>query len=165
MPRVSVRRLQAFNLYILLDGWLFAAGSVRDALLQLVNVTFQCGFFVDDTRIPQKVAAALGVGKMSRTGLEHWLDSSHKQYRWLQELETLRNTTTHRSVIRMSAAMERRDDMWTATPVIEVRPSISEDIGSWVTRVEGRLCRLTAYSLRQLAATLRRRPNGTPPPL
>jgi hypothetical protein len=152
-----------FNLYLLLDSWLFAAGSVREALLQLVNVAFQCGFPRDDTRIRHKLAAELGVDKMSRTGLEHWLDSSHKAYRWLRELETLRNTTTHRSVIRMDTFMERRDDVWTATPIIEVGPSLSENIETWVTGGEGRLCRLTAYSLRQLAATLRRRPNRSGP--
>ena len=31
LPTVSVDQVQAFKLHLLLDGWLFAAGSVRDA--------------------------------------------------------------------------------------------------------------------------------------
>lgn len=155
---VSVHRDQAFVLHLILDAYLFSAGSVRDALLQLVNVAFQLGIGQDDVHMRQKVRVALQVTPSSRTGLERWvLHPRPKRYGWLVELDRLRNITTHRRVVQVQPLIERKGDTWTGIPLIEVREHLMENVDSWSARVEDRLYRLVAHSLRQLTRTLRLR--------
>lgn len=146
-----------FMLHLLLDSYLFSAGSVRDALLQLVNVGFQLGIGQDDMQMRPKVRSALQVTESSRTGLEPWLNRGHKRYRWLVELDQLRNITTHRRVIRVQPLIDRDGDRMFGVPVVEVSDHLVEDVDPWSAKIEERLYRLVAYSLRQLTTTLRRR--------
>jgi hypothetical protein len=155
---VSVHRDQMFALRLILDSYLFSAGSVRDALLQLVNVTFRFGIGEDDMQMGRKLRDLLGVAETTRTGLEPWLIRGQKRYRWLGELEHLRNVTTHRRVIRVPAVIDSDGERFVGAPVVELNPRLVENVDWWTARVEARLYQLVAVSLRRLTTTLRRRP-------
>jgi hypothetical protein len=148
---------QWFRLQMLLDAYLSSAASIRDALFQVANVSFQLGIPPDDRQMRSKIRKTLNVTASSRTGLERWLYENDKRYRWLEELDRLRNTTTHRSVLRFHSVMDIADGNWIGIRAVEIRPQLMADVGPWVAGIEARLYRLVAHSVRQLTVTLKRR--------
>ena len=98
--KVAHNRGGRFGLYVLVDAFLFESVSIRDALLQFVNVAFGLGIAENCRSLDKKVRQRLGVTDTSATGLEEWI--TPKRYpTWFHRLITLRNTATHRQPVRL----------------------------------------------------------------
>jgi hypothetical protein len=145
-------------LYILVDAFLFEGASIREALLQFVNVAFDLGIAQEDRRFLAKVRERLPVSPTSNTGLEQWIETARRPA-WLTELIELRNVTTHRHPLRLPEQYQWRDDgttppAWQGHVGIEATPDRYELLESFIERTERELSSLLRASLERLG-TLR----------
>jgi len=141
-----------FALFVLVDSFLFAAGSVRDALAQLANAAFAAGVPWDVTRLADKVRQYLSPDDAQKTGLEGWFDDeAHPD--WLRHLLRLRNTTTHRRVVRLPVQFRWKDygASWTSSIHVEVADGKYEPLLEFISRTETDLCAFLVQSLKRLA--------------
>ena len=96
-----------FMLYLLVDSFLFEAGSIRDALAQVANAVFGLGVPVDEVDLGNRIVRKLQA-TATTTGLEAWFQKDAHPG-WLVTLLLLRNTTTHRHVVRLSTRYQVTD--------------------------------------------------------
>jgi hypothetical protein len=149
---VTVDPAARFALYVLVDSFLFEAGSIRDALLQLVNLAFDLGIRDDDPALVGKVRARMNVGMQSETGLEPWIT---RQPSWLRWLTQLRNTAIHRRVLRLPEQYQwthgaDSPPSWQTNSGIETRGDGYERLADFLERIEGEMAALLAASLARL---------------
>jgi hypothetical protein len=155
---VSLDRAARFALYVLVDSFLFESVSIRDALLQFVNMVFGLGIADDDRDILNKLKQCLPVTRDSNTGLEEWVDQSGCPS-WFTRLIGLRNITTHRHPLRLPEQYQWRDDgksppSWRGLVAIESAAGNYEPLESFIESTEQAVADLLRVSLGRLGAFL-----------
>jgi hypothetical protein len=143
-----------FALYVLVDGFLFETGSIRDALLQLVNVAFDLGIRDDDKALVIKVRERMNVTSQSETGLESWIEAARSPS-WLWWLTQLRNAATHRRVLRLPEQYQWTHGAdgppsWQARTQIEAHGGGYERLDDFLERTEREMSGLLVVSLERL---------------
>jgi len=78
--RLEHDRGAKFMLYVLVDAFLFEAGSIRDALAQVANAIFTVGVEVDRFDLGQKVLRVLE-REGETSGLKSWFQRPHPPWR------------------------------------------------------------------------------------
>ena len=155
---VSLDRAARFALYVLVDSILFESVSIRDALLQFVNIVFGLGITDDDRNILKKLKQRLPITRDSNTGLEEWIDQSRCPS-WFTRLVSLRNSTTHRLPLRLPEQYQWRDDgksppSWRGLVAIESAAGNYEPLESFIESTEQEVADLLRVSLGRLGAFL-----------
>jgi len=155
---VSLDRAARFALYVLVDGFLFESVSIRDALLQFVNMVFGLRISEDDRDILKKLKQGLQIPRDGNTGLEEWIDQS-RYPSWLTKLIRLRNITTHRHPLRLPEQFQWREEgngppSWRGLVAIESVAENYEQLESFIERTEQEVAGLLRMSLNQLGAFL-----------
>lgn len=158
-PTFFLDRQAKFALFVLVDSFLFQSASVQDSLLQLVNAAFSLQLPIDK-RLEGKVMRDLAVTETSETGLEPWLVMA-RQPAWLDRLLDLRNTTTHRRVLRLPGQFRWTDDglrpaSWQAHVGIESPTGGYQPLIQFIDETERELLDLLRVSLRRLCILLTR---------
>jgi len=141
-----------FALFLLVDSFLFEAGSIRDAVAQLANAAFAIGVATDDTRLADKVRHYLKPDGTKETDLEAWFEDT-AQPDWLRQLLRLRNATTHRHVVRLPVQFRWKDygASWMSSIHVEAGEGKYEPLLEFIDRTEKELCALLVKSLKCLA--------------
>jgi hypothetical protein len=134
------------------------SASIRDAVLQLVNVAFNLEIADDDRRFVGKVRTHLSVTSTSNTGLEEWIEQSRCPS-WLSWLFELRNITAHRHPLRLPERYRWGPDgtvdlSWLGRIGIVCEDGSYEPLETFIGRVEEELARLLQASLERLISLL-----------
>lgn len=93
----------AFLAHVMLDLYLFEIVSIRDAVLQLVNVLFPLG--IDPREVKPRITLQTlkeRIASGRHTGLEEALSTKHPWFEWLRDL---RNRATHRHLLEIKTVM------------------------------------------------------------
>lgn len=110
------------QLAILVDAFLFELVSIRDALAQLLNVSYQLGIRQDDRGLLKKVQKGLS---KKRTGFEEWIEQDGPS--WLNDLVEYRNKATHRQLLnflnKLSTSISVEDGTFEARRRITIEKS------------------------------------------
>jgi hypothetical protein len=152
---ISIDNRARLALYVLVDSFLFQCASIRDALLQFVNVVFPLGIPDDDRWFTNRVREQLRVSDTSNTGLEEWIQQAQCPP-WLDRLLELRNITTHRQPIRLPEQYGSREYSMASSPTrgrvgIENRDGTFEPLENFVQNTMQRMAGLLRVSLEKLA--------------
>lgn len=143
---------EKFALYVLVDGFLFESASIRDALLQFVNVIFDLGIAESDMRMGASVRKRLSTVCTGTTGLEEWMEPSQL---WLKRLRTLRDVATHRRPLRIPTEYRLKlygPEGGTNRIMIESDEGKFEPLIEFIDRTEQNLAGLLKMSLDHLGA-------------
>jgi hypothetical protein len=156
--KVVHAREERFALYVLIDGFLFEGASIRDALLQFVNLLFGLGIADDDPNIAALVKQRLSVTSASNTGMEEWIEPSRRPA-WLTWLVELRNVTTHRRPLRLPERYVLKlygpdEGPKHGQVVIECGDGSTEPLEEFIDRTEQDVTHLLRTSLDRLRALL-----------
>jgi len=152
---VAVDYNARFVLFVLVDSFLFEAGSVRDAVAQLANAVFETGVAMSHVQLGREVLQRLNPGGTGKAGLEAWFEEAD-QPAWLRRLFALRNGTTHRHVVRLPEQFQWKDagtDKFSFTSRVHVEAGDGkyEPLQDFIDRAESGVCALLVESLKRLA--------------